>query len=64
MDSLEPTLLAYAVDCGTLGEPVIVSDFLGLPESPEEGLVVRNRFVSGQSRDRPSVVEKRRSLLR
>lgn len=35
IDTLERTLLAYPVDRGTLGEPVIVSDFLGLPGKPD-----------------------------
>jgi sugar lactone lactonase YvrE len=35
IDTLERTLLGYAVDHGTLGEPVIVSDFLGLPGKPD-----------------------------
>lgn len=35
IDTLERTLLAYAVDAGKLGEPVIVSDFLGLPGKPD-----------------------------
>ncbi|HEY0683241.1 MAG TPA: SMP-30/gluconolactonase/LRE family protein [Steroidobacter sp.] len=35
VDTLERTLLAYPVDRGTLGEPVIVSDFLGLPGKPD-----------------------------
>jgi sugar lactone lactonase YvrE len=35
IDTLARTLLAYAVNDGTLGEPVIVSDFLGLPGKPD-----------------------------
>lgn len=35
IDTLERTLLAYAIDRGTLAEPVIVSDFLGLPGKPD-----------------------------
>jgi len=35
IDTLERTLLAYPVDGGALGEPVIVSDFLGLPGKPD-----------------------------
>jgi len=35
IDTLERTLLAYPVDSGTLSEPVIVSDFLGLPGKPD-----------------------------
>jgi sugar lactone lactonase YvrE len=35
VDTLERTLLAYPVDGGRLGEPVIVSDFLGLPGKPD-----------------------------
>ena len=35
IDTLERTLLAYSVDGGALGEPVIVSDFLGLPGKPD-----------------------------
>lgn len=35
IDTLERTLLAYAVDGGKLGEPVIVADFLGLPGKPD-----------------------------
>jgi sugar lactone lactonase YvrE len=35
VDTLERTLLAYPVDGGTLGEPVIVSDFLGLTGKPD-----------------------------
>lgn len=35
IDTLERTLLAYPVDRGTVGEPVIVSDFLGLPGKPD-----------------------------
>ncbi|HET9445915.1 MAG TPA: SMP-30/gluconolactonase/LRE family protein [Steroidobacteraceae bacterium] len=35
VDTLERTLLAYPVDNGKLGEPVIVSDFLGLPGKPD-----------------------------
>ena len=35
VDTLERTLLAYSVDGGKLGEPVIVSDFLGLPGKPD-----------------------------
>jgi xylono-1,5-lactonase len=35
IDTLERTLLAYPVDGGSLGEPVIVSDFLGLPGKPD-----------------------------
>ena len=35
VDTLERTLLAYPVDGGKLGEPVIVSDFLGLPGKPD-----------------------------
>jgi xylono-1,5-lactonase len=35
IDTLERTLLAYAVDGGKLGEPIIVSDFLGLPGKPD-----------------------------
>lgn len=35
VDTLERTLLAYPVDDGELGEPVIVSDFLGLPGKPD-----------------------------
>lgn len=35
VDTLERTLLAFPVDQGLLGEPVIVSDFLGLPGKPD-----------------------------
>lgn len=35
IDTLERTLLAYPVDRGRLGEPIIVSDFLGLPGKPD-----------------------------
>lgn len=35
IDTLERTLLAYPVDASALGEPVIVSDFLGLPGKPD-----------------------------
>ena len=35
VDTLERTLLAYPADGGKLGEPVIVSDFLGLPGKPD-----------------------------
>jgi sugar lactone lactonase YvrE len=35
IDTLERTLLAYPVDGAKLGEPVIVSDFLGLPGKPD-----------------------------
>jgi xylono-1,5-lactonase len=35
IDTLERSLLAYPVDEGKLGEPVIVSDFLGLPGKPD-----------------------------
>lgn len=35
VDTLERTLLAYPVEGGTLGEPVIVSDFLGLAGKPD-----------------------------
>jgi sugar lactone lactonase YvrE len=35
IDTLERTLLAYPVDDSALGEPVIVSDFLGLPGKPD-----------------------------
>jgi sugar lactone lactonase YvrE len=35
IDTLERTLLAYAVDGRHLGEPTIVSDFLGLPGKPD-----------------------------
>jgi sugar lactone lactonase YvrE len=35
IDTLERALLAYPVNQGTLGEPVIVSDFLGLPGKPD-----------------------------
>lgn len=35
VDTLERTLLAYPVDGDTLGEPVIVSDFLGLAGKPD-----------------------------
>jgi len=35
IDTLERTLLAYPVDGNKLGEPVIVSDFLGLPGKPD-----------------------------
>jgi sugar lactone lactonase YvrE len=35
IDTLERTLLAYAVDGGKLSEPIIVSDFLGLPGKPD-----------------------------
>jgi len=35
VDTLERTLLAYPVAGGRLGEPVIVSDFLGLPGKPD-----------------------------
>ena len=35
VDTLERTLLAYPVDSGKLGEPIIVSDFLGLPGKPD-----------------------------
>ncbi len=39
IDTLERTLLAYPVDGGTLGEPRIVADFLGLPGKPD-GMVL------------------------
>jgi xylono-1,5-lactonase len=35
IDTLERTLLAYPIDSSRLGEPVIVSDFLGLPGKPD-----------------------------
>lgn len=35
IDTLERTLLAYPVDSGKLAEPIIVSDFLGLPGKPD-----------------------------
>jgi len=35
IDTLERTLLAYPVDLGTLGEPVIVADFLDMPGKPD-----------------------------
>jgi xylono-1,5-lactonase len=35
IDTLERTLLAYPVDSDVLGEPVILSDFLGLPGKPD-----------------------------
>jgi xylono-1,5-lactonase len=35
VDTLERTLLAYPFDGGKLGEPAIVSDFLGLPGKPD-----------------------------
>lgn len=35
IDTLERTLLGYPIDRSTLGEPVIVSDFLGLPGKPD-----------------------------
>lgn len=35
IDTLERTLLAYPVDGSRLGEPIIVSDFLGLPGKPD-----------------------------
>lgn len=35
IDTLERTLLAYPVGGGRLGEPLIVSDFLGLPGKPD-----------------------------
>jgi sugar lactone lactonase YvrE len=35
VDTLERTLLAYPVEHGTLAEPSIVSDFLGLPGKPD-----------------------------
>jgi sugar lactone lactonase YvrE len=35
IDTLERTLLACPVDRGKLGEPIIVSDFLGLPGKPD-----------------------------
>jgi xylono-1,5-lactonase len=35
VDTLERALLAYPVDGGKLGEPAIVSDFLGLPGKPD-----------------------------
>lgn len=35
IDTLERTLLAYPIDQGSLGEPVIVSDFLGLHGKPD-----------------------------
>jgi len=35
IDTLERTLLAYAVDRGGLSEPTIVSDFLSLPGKPD-----------------------------
>jgi sugar lactone lactonase YvrE len=35
IDTLERTLLAYPVDFGTLGEPVIISDFLDMPGKPD-----------------------------
>lgn len=35
IDTLERTLLAYPADRGRLGEPAIVSDFLGLPGKPD-----------------------------
>jgi xylono-1,5-lactonase len=39
IDTLARTLLAYPVDRGSLGEPVIVSDFLDLPGKPD-GMVL------------------------
>lgn len=35
IDTLERTLLAYPIDHRSLGEPVIVSDFLGQPGKPD-----------------------------
>jgi xylono-1,5-lactonase len=35
VDTLERTLLAYPITGDSLGEPVIVSDFLGLPGKPD-----------------------------
>jgi sugar lactone lactonase YvrE len=35
IDTLERTLLAYPADRGMVGEPTIVSDFLGLPGKPD-----------------------------
>jgi sugar lactone lactonase YvrE len=35
IDTLYRTLLAYPVSCGTLSEPSIVTDFLGLPGKPD-----------------------------
>jgi xylono-1,5-lactonase len=35
VDTLERTLLAYPADGARLGEPIIVSDFLGLPGKPD-----------------------------
>lgn len=35
IDTLERTLLAYPVNGGRVGEPTIVSDFLGLPGKPD-----------------------------
>ncbi len=35
IDTLERTLLAFPVESDRLGEPVIVSDFLGLPGKPD-----------------------------
>lgn len=35
IDTLERTLLAYPVSGGRVGEPTIVSDFLGLPGKPD-----------------------------
>jgi xylono-1,5-lactonase len=35
IDTLERTLLAYSVEGSTLGEPVIISDFLGFPGKPD-----------------------------
>jgi sugar lactone lactonase YvrE len=43
IDTLERTLLAYAVERDTLGEPVIVSDFLGLPGKPDGMTVAPDR---------------------
>lgn len=46
IDTLERTLLAYAAGTflsgGTLGEPVIVSDFLGLPGKPDGMALARD----------------------
>jgi xylono-1,5-lactonase len=35
IDTLQRTLLAYPVDSGSLGEPIIVSDLIGLPGKPD-----------------------------
>jgi sugar lactone lactonase YvrE len=35
IDTLERTLLAYPVNSGTLGQPVIVGDFLDMPGKPD-----------------------------